>query len=75
MKRRLSPTHYIQVRQNETSWQSFRISGGYPLRYNEVGNQIGSGVPIGTGACRVVKPTIPCLFRRSTTSHKLERRN
>ena len=42
-------------------------------RYDSEGNATGTGVPIGTGRCRVCKPQIPCLFRRSCRSHKFRK--
>lgn len=65
--------HYIRCRQHTQSWQPFKIAGGYPIGYDDLGNTIGSGVPAGTGECYVRKPEIPCLFRRSVCSHKLRK--
>lgn len=75
MKRKVrSPRRFIQCRQETESWQPFKIRGGYPLRYDSEGNATGTGVPIGTGRCRVCKPQIPCLFRRSYRSHKFNKK-
>ena len=68
-----SPRRFIQCRQETESWQPFKIRGGYPLRYDSEGNATGTGIPIGTGRCRVCKPQIPCLFRRSCRSHKFRK--
>ena len=51
-----APHRWIKVRQHTQSWQPFKMAGQ---------------VPAGTGDCRLRKPTIPCLFRRSNTSREI----
>ena len=53
-----TPKRWIKCRQHTESWQPFKMVGQ---------------VPAGTGDCRVRDPEIPCLFRRSTNSHKIRK--